>query len=279
VGVIRRVVRSVSALAGDDSRLVRTLRPSYERLLVWSTGARGLLQTVNGRERFRIDPRHRRHFPETYEPAVAAYLREHVRPGACCLNVGAHLGIYTLCLSEWAGASGRVYAFEPNPRTRRILESHVRLNERQERVQVIGAAVSDRPGRQVFFAAADGFSGLSRLGSPNPEARIAPTYAVDVQVTTIDAFCREAGIEPDWLVIDIEGYEVGALRGAVETLRRGRPRPRVVVEMHPNLWTTAGTSRGEAEHLLRSLGRVAIPLSGQADPLADHGMVALESAR
>jgi len=276
VGVIRQAVRSMSALAGDESNRVRTLRPSYERLLVWSTRRRGLLHSVNGRERFRIDPRHRTHFPETYEPAVSAYLRERVRPGSCCVNVGAHFGIYGLCLSEWAGSSGRVYAFEPNPRTRRVLEAHVRLNDRQDRVHVVAAAVSDRPGRQVFFAAADGFSGLSRLGTPNPEVPVAPTSAVDVPVTTIDAFCRYAGIDPDWLVIDIEGYEVRALRGAIETLGRGRRRPGVVVEMHPNLWRTAGTSRRQAEDLLRSLALVPIPLSGQRDPLADHGVVALE---
>lgn len=276
MGVIRRAARSISALVGDDSHLVRALRPSYEGLLAWSTRGRGLLQTVNGRERFRIDPRHRIHFPEVYEPAVSAYLRERVRPGSCCLNVGAHFGIYTLCLSEWIGSSGRVYAFEPNPCTRRILETNVRLNDREDRVHVIAAAVSDRGGREVFFAAGDDFSGLSRLGTPNPEVPVAPTSAVDVPVTTIDVFCREVRIDPDWLVIDIEGYEVCALRGAIETLGcRGR-RPGIVVEMHPNLWTTAGTSRREAEDLLRSLALVPIPLSGQRDPLADHGIVALE---
>ena len=105
---------------------------------------------------------------------------------------------------------------------------------------------------------------------------VAPTVAVDVPVTTLDAFCREAAIAPDWLAIDLEGYEVRALRGAVETLGRRRPRPGIVVEMHPNLWHTAGTSRRQAEDLLRSLGLVPIPLSGQRDPLADPGMVALE---
>jgi FkbM family methyltransferase len=268
----------MSTFAGHDSDLVTALRPAYEKLLVWSTRGHGLLQTVNGRERFRIDPRYRMHVPETYEPGASAYLRERVRPGSCCLNVGAHVGIYALCLAEWAGSSGRVYAFEPNPHTRRILETHIRLNEREDRLQVVAAAVSDRPGRQTFFAAGSCFSGLSRLGAPNPMVAAARTSSVDVPVTTIDAFCRDTGIEPDWLVIDIEGYEVCALRGAVVTLGRRRSRGGIVVEMHPNLWSASGTSRRELEALLQTMSLRPIPLSGQRDPLGDHGIVALEYA-
>jgi hypothetical protein len=50
----------------------------------------------------------------------------------------------------------------------------------------------------------------------------------------------------------------------------------IVVEMHPNLWHTAGTSRRQADDLPRSLDLVLVPLSGQREPHADHGMVALE---
>jgi FkbM family methyltransferase len=274
--VIEHLARCVSALAGHDSGLVTTLRPAYERWLAWSSEGRGMLRTVNGRERFRIEPGRRALFPDTYEPAACAYLRRRVQPGATCLNVGAHVGVYALCLSEWAGAEGRVYAFEPNPRTGEILATHVRLNARHPRVRIVPAAVSDVPGRQTFFAAEERFSGLSRLGAPNPDMPAARTTAVDVPVTTIDAFCGETGITPDWLVIDIEGYEVRALRGAVDTLRRGRPRLGIVVEMHPALWAASGASRGEVEALLRALSLHPVPLGGQRDPLADHGMVALE---
>jgi FkbM family methyltransferase len=192
------------------------------------------------------------------------------------LNVGAHFGVYTLCLSEWAGVQGRVYAFEPNPRTRRVLESHIRLNARHDRVRVVAAAVSDGPGRQTFVAAGDRFSGLSRLGAPNPDAEVAPTAMIEVPVTTIDSFCRDAGLAPDWLVVDIEGYEVRALRGAIETVRRGRARLGIVVELHPKLWATSGTSRREIEELVRALALHPVPLSGQRDCFGEHGQVALE---
>ena len=47
----------------------------------------------------------------------------------------------------------------------------------------------------------------------------------------------------------------------------------IVVEMHPDSWEVAGTSRADAESLLRELGLRAEPLSGQADVFASFGHV------
>ena len=117
---------------------------------------------------------------------------------------------------------------------------------------------------------------MSRLGTPNPEFPEARASAVEVSVTTIDAFCAEMDVLPDWLVIDIEGYEVAALRGALETVGRKRSQLGIVVEIHPSLWTAAGASRGELEELLRRARLHAVPLTGQTDPLGEYGIVALE---
>jgi hypothetical protein len=45
--------------------------------------------------------------------------------------------------------------------------------------------------------------------------------------------------------------------------------------MHPSFWTILGTSRAQAEGLLRELGLRAVPLTGQADPLGEYGVVHL----
>jgi len=83
-------------------------------------------------------------------------------------------------------------------------------------------------------------------------------------------------VVPDWIVMDIEGYEIRALRGASQTLRRGRPHLGIMVEMHPGLWAASATSRGDLEDLLRAVALRAVPLSGQRDPLGEHGIVRLE---
>jgi len=266
---LQQIGSRVSQRLGRDSALVQYLRPAYERLL---DRRGGFERTVNGRETFFIDPQYRGLFPETYEPTVCDYLREHVKAGDVCLDVGAHVGIYALCLARWSNPGGRVFAFEPNPETRGVLENNLRRNPEGYRVEVVPEGVSDHTGQATFFAA--GIEGFSRLGEANQERR-QEHRSFQVPITTIDDFCTERDIRPDWILVDIEGYEVAALRGARETILSCGSR--IVVEMHPFLWGSAGTSRATFEKLLSDYGLRAVALSGQRDIWSENGQVALQS--
>ena len=79
-------------------------------------------------------------------------------------------------------------------------------------------------------------------------------------MTTIDDFCRESGIVPDWILIDVEGYEYEVLLGAAETLRRHRPR--VLVELHAQVSSEAARAAGQ--RLLSELGLTPVPIQGAA---------------
>lgn len=272
MSLIRRAARSLSERLGHDSAIVTLLRPAYDRLLCWSAAGRGLRQVVNG-EAFLIDPRHRVHVPETYEPDAWRYLKGRVRPGAVSLNVGAHVGIYALALAKWTAPGGRVFAFEPNPATRAVLAAHVGLNAAADRIEIVDQAVSDRPGSSTFFA--NELEGFSRLHAPNPHVA-SRGQPITVETTTIDAFCAARGVAPDWIVMDVEGLELAALEGARETIRRGRGRLGLLVELHPNIWAVAGGSRERLAALLESLGLRAVSLQQHADPLNHQAVVLLE---
>src|SRR6186997_2582427 len=73
--------RRAAGLIGRESRLVRRLRPAYESFLDWSAGGRGIPWSING-VTYRIDPHHRHRLGQNYDPPVADFLRNHVRPGA-----------------------------------------------------------------------------------------------------------------------------------------------------------------------------------------------------
>jgi hypothetical protein len=119
--------------------------------------------------------------------------------------------------------------------------------------------------------------GMSRLGAPNP-AIAQLTEAVEVMVTTLDEYCATGSVSPDWLLIDVEGFEFAVLAGARETIGRLGSRLNVIVEMHPDAWAVAGWTREAGQALLAALRIEAVSLSGHADPLAGYGHALLRIA-
>jgi hypothetical protein len=136
---------------------------------------------------------------------------------------------------------------------------------------VLEAAAGAREGDAVFVV--EPLAGTSRIGSQNPDSH-APTTIVRARVTTIDAVCRERALVPQWIIMDIEGYEGDALVGA-RTVLDGASPPEIVVEFHPHLWNSAGWDRRAIELLLAGFRRFPVPLTGQKDLWAEPGVVVL----
>jgi FkbM family methyltransferase len=268
---LQTAARHAAGLIGRESRLIRRLRPFYESLLDWSGGGQGILWTING-ETYRVDPHQRHRLGAHYDATVAAFLRERVRLGALCLDVGANVGVYVLQFARWAGPTGRIVAFEPNPGALSVLREHVRMNRLEEQVSIVPCAVGAAAGSAILYAA--GADGMSRLGAPNQEIaeHVSP---ITVTLLALDDYCAAENLEPDWLFIDIEGFELDALYGARELINSRKRELGIIVEMHPSVWDSAGTTREKVEALLNDLGLHAQPLTGQADALGEHGLVYL----
>jgi FkbM family methyltransferase len=147
------------------------------------------------------------------------------------------------------------------------------MNKLCERVRVVSSAVGETSGEQVLYAAEA--EGMSRLGAPN-NALLGNVIEIKVPVVTLDEYCAAQSLQPDWLFLDIEGFEIAALSGARKLIQSSSRELGIIVEMHPNVWNSANTTRAGAELLLRELGLTAVPLMGQTDPLDDYGLVHLK---
>lgn len=269
-----RVARSASRVVGPTSVAARMCRPIAERIIRLVGGRSGLAWEINGIA-CRINPRLRAQLARTYDAHLYAILRERVRPGQLCLDIGANIGAWVIQFAHLVGPTGRVVAFEPNPAARAELEAHIRINRLESIVRVVPAAVGAAHGEVTFFAA--GSDGMSRIGEPNPHL-VAESIHLRVPVVALDGWCRENGLEPDWLLIDVEGHEGHVLAGAAELIRSRGAALGVVVELHPALWPASGTDRGEVAGRIAAVGRRLIPLSGQNDPYAEYGHALLESS-
>ena len=223
--------------------------------------------TLNGLP-VRVDAATRHRFSADYERPVAAFLHDRIPPGSEVWNVGANVGAYVLQAGHWVGAHGRVLAFEPNPSAARALTENVRLNGLQDRVEIVPWAIGETSGDADLYAS--GADGMSRMGRANPA--LEATRAMRVAVTTLDEVVDRRQKCPSWIIMDIEGWEIGALKSARRLLRHSR----FVIELHPSAWPWSGHSRGDLEELLREYGLDVVPLTGQVDPLGEHGLVFLD---
>src|SRR5262252_4397584 len=62
------------------------------------------------------------------EPKNTEFIGSHLKPGAVFIDVGTHVGYYSLLASRAAGNTGKVVAVEPNPQTIARLERNIALN-------------------------------------------------------------------------------------------------------------------------------------------------------
>jgi len=162
-----------------------------------------------------------------YEPEATRSIRQMVKAGNCCLDVGANLGYYTISMAKWVGSCGLVVAFEPFPTNFETLERNVHLNGLKN-VILAPTALSNRNGvLRLIYSVNDHFSAT-------PSAK---GYAVDenqdsIQVPTrrLDDYVAELGRIPTLIKIDVEGAELSVLEGAQNTL--ASVRPILLVEVH-----------------------------------------------
>jgi len=149
-------------------------------------------------------------------------MRNHL--GGDFVDVGAHIGMYTVRAARELEGRGRVLAFEPNPAARAQLEENVALN-RCANVVVVAAAAGAAAGHAVLHVPATADSSFSSL----EPGRFADAEPLEVETTTVDEQVTEHALAPSFLKVDVEGREVDVLRGATETLARFRPT--VLVEV------------------------------------------------
>ncbi len=144
------------------------------------------------------------------DPNVMRFLQTWIRPGYVVCDVGANIGTYTIPLARLVGRRGHVVAFEPNRPTRACLRKNLRQNGLSH-VSVIGAAAG--AGAGVASLVITDNLGEVHL-APAPEAGV-PC----VQVTTLDAEVTRLGLRRvDFIKLDVEGFELAALQGAIRTL-------------------------------------------------------------
>jgi FkbM family methyltransferase len=177
-----------------------------------------------------------------WEPEETKFVQQILRPGMVFVDVGAHIGYYTVIASGIVGSSGKVFAFEPDPGNFALLQRNVAEN-RCQNVVTGEKAIAASTGRLFLYRSAGNF-GDHRTYKPIGEVverRGNRRSAVAVEALSLDDYFAADRTAIDFLKMDIQGAEYHAFVGMRKTLQWS-PDVVILTEFWPTGLTQAGVA-------------------------------------
>ena len=136
------------------------------------------------------------------------------KEGDTVIDIGAHIGRYTITSSKQVGAGGKVVAIEADPDNFEILKKNIALNKLTNVLPLNYAVFSTRTRMKLYEQSASAKYNSIMLN------RAAKTRNyVEVNADTLDSILKLNGVNRvNWIKIDVEGAEFEVLKGSTKTL-------------------------------------------------------------
>ncbi len=201
------------------------------------------------------------------EAETIQWLRSVIKPGMTVVDIGANVGQMTLEMAHLVGPAGRVIAIEPGPGNLAVLRRHLAQNGFAKRVTVIEAACCASHGGESEIQIAgettdvvgNGFQ-LTGLDLRPDREFAKERLKTKVSLISLDGICRELGLRPAVVKIDVEGAEIEVLRGAHRVLAEFSPAVRF--GFHPFAFADPAAAQREIEALFAAAGMRPEPQAG-----------------
>jgi FkbM family methyltransferase len=209
---------------------------------------RDLWVKMDGQDMFIPSPRRnvlgrRIYLHGIWEEVVTRVLIEEIHQGMTVLDIGAHVGYYTLLMAKRVGKAGKVFAFEPQSEVRNYLEQNVQRNGYSQ-VAILPLALFSKEGVGLL----EGRDNLNACLSP----RSSPSTG-SIKMVVFDQFKKKIKIEKiDLVKMDVEGAEMDILLGMRDSLKKNHPE--LIIEVHQNGLVRFGHSEMELRQYISSFG-------------------------
>jgi FkbM family methyltransferase len=160
------------------------------------------------------------------EENLSYWFEEQLQPGDCFVDVGAHVGYFSLLASKAVGPNGRVVAIEASPKTFAELRRNLALNPHCRNVRAVNVAASDAEGTAAVYRGPDNGTGISSI-----HQRLETTLETHVQKAPLSRILTEEELRTARMVkIDVEGSEFATIAGILPVVNDCRHVLEIVVE-------------------------------------------------
>jgi FkbM family methyltransferase len=198
------------------------------------------------------------------EPETSALVDMLLQPGDTFIDIGGHVGFFSMLAAGLVGPTGRVYVFEPERANYAHLLTHIALNNFHH-VFPFQWAVGHRTAVVDFFTNFDNDGGHA-LWEPgrhpfNQKSRQQVSKESVFLVNLDDIFGSAQPGFAKLIKIDTEGNEANVLRGARNFLSRAQV-PAVITEINQFGLAQLGSSEQELRTLMTDLGYTTYALLG-----------------
>jgi FkbM family methyltransferase len=167
-----------------------------------------------------------------WEPEETAIIRKYVRPKMTVYDIGANVGYYSLIMDK---LGARVHAFEPTRYAADRMRANMALNQTSIILNQVGLLSRTEERTEALESR---FSG------------VVPSFAnkEPIRFITLDSY----GESPDFIKIDVDGYDFDVVLGGLETIKRSKPI--VLAEFNDRQLRAKGHTAREYVDLWSSLG-------------------------
>jgi FkbM family methyltransferase len=162
-------------------------------------------------------------FYDILENNLYNFLSKHLKKGDIFIDIGAHIGYYTILASKEVGDKGKVIAFEPSIANFNRLIKNIKLNQCKNVVSEC-FAISNKRAYVKLFTGVDTFTYSLIQNMKSSLYSFVPSISLDKYV-----FSKR--IKPKMIKIDVEGDELDVIESGMKVIKIYKPI--LIVEFHP----------------------------------------------
>ncbi|MHA1146033.1 MAG: FkbM family methyltransferase [Candidatus Helarchaeota archaeon] len=210
-----------------------------------------------------------------YEEYETNIFKELVKEGMIVLDIGANIGYYTLLAAKLVGETGRVYAFEPEPKNYAVLIKNIEVNGYENVISAQKALSNKRGVLRLFLD--DEVIGNHSLSFENV---VFKSGYEEVEAITLDDYFKDVvgNTKIELIKMDVQGAEGLVLEGAKKILQENSLK--IIMEFCPYMLRNVGTDPIMLLQELHEMGfRIRCLEKGVQDSISNDEIIKLCESR